>query len=84
VDREHILCGLGPDPLKVGEALRGRGSRRRVHVRAQPAPLRIDDEAVGRPDRAGAAYRALSKLVRYRVRAGGDALDDEASIEGAD
>ena len=43
-----------------------------------------EHEAVGRPDRAAVAHRALSKLVTYRVRAGVDALDDEASIEGAD
>jgi hypothetical protein len=36
------------------------------------------------PDRAAVAHRALSKLVTYRVRAGVDALDDEASIDGAD
>ena len=45
---------------------------------------RFAAEAVGRPDRAAVAHRALSKLVTYRVRAGVDALDDEASIEGSD
>jgi len=41
-------------------------------------------EAVGRPDRAAVAHRALSRLVTYRVIAGVEALDDEASIEGGD
>jgi len=43
-----------------------------------------EHEAVGRPDRAAVAHRALSKLVTYRVRAGVDAHDDEATIEDAD
>jgi hypothetical protein len=35
-------------------------------------------EAVGRPDRALVAHPALSKLVTYRVSAGGEAVDDES------
>jgi hypothetical protein len=41
----------------------------------------LEYEAVGRPDRAALAHRALSKLVTYRVTAGADALDDEAASE---
>jgi hypothetical protein len=41
-------------------------------------------EAVGRPDRALEVHRALSKLVTYRVTAGGEALDEEpADDDGA-
>jgi hypothetical protein len=36
----------------------------------------LEHEAVGRPDVAGIAHRALSKLVTYRVAAGLQALDD--------
>jgi hypothetical protein len=44
----------------------------------------IELEAVGRPDRALVAHRVLSKLVTYRVMAGGEALDDKpASDEGS-
>ena len=38
----------------------------------------LENEAVGRPDVATIAVRALSKLVIYRVTAGGEALNDEA------
>ena len=38
----------------------------------------LENEAVGRPDVATIAVRAISKLVTYRVTAGGAALDDEA------
>ena len=41
----------------------------------------LELEAVGRPDRARVAQRALSKLVTYRVTAGGEALDDETVTE---
>ena len=41
-------------------------------------------EALGRSDRAAVAQRALSKHVTYRVRAGVDALNDQASIETPD
>jgi hypothetical protein len=44
----------------------------------------LDYEAVGRPDRARVAHRALSRLVTYRVAAGVDALDDEAVGEEGD
>jgi hypothetical protein len=37
----------------------------------------LELEAVGRPDRALFVHRALSKLVTYRVIAGGEALDAE-------
>jgi hypothetical protein len=37
----------------------------------------LELEAVGRPDRALLVHRALSKLVTYRVTAGGEALDEE-------
>jgi hypothetical protein len=37
----------------------------------------LELEAVGRPDRALVVHRALSKLVTYRVTAGGEALDEE-------
>lgn len=47
----------------------GRSSRRR---------FALENEAVGRPDVAKIALRALSKLVMYRVIAGGEALNDEA------
>ena len=36
----------------------------------------LEHEAVGRPDVASIAHRALSKLVTYRVAAGSQALDD--------
>ena len=39
----------------------------------------LEIEAVGRPDVATIAVRALSKLVMYRVTAGGEALNDEAA-----
>ena len=39
----------------------------------------LELEAVGRPDRALEAHRALSKLVTYRVMAGGEAVEDEGS-----
>jgi hypothetical protein len=39
----------------------------------------LELEAVGRPDRALLAHRALSKLVTYRVTAGADAVEDEAA-----
>ena len=38
----------------------------------------LENEAVGRPDVATIANRALSRLVMYRVIAGGEALNDEA------
>jgi hypothetical protein len=38
----------------------------------------LENEAAGRPDVATIAVRAISKLVTYRVTAGGDALNDEA------
>jgi hypothetical protein len=38
----------------------------------------LENEAVGRPDVATIADRALSKLVMCRVSAGGEALNDEA------
>jgi hypothetical protein len=44
----------------------------------------LEHEAVGRPDVAGVAHRALSKLVTYRLAAGGGALDDAAAIENRD
>ena len=43
----------------------------------------VELESVGRPDRALVAHRALSKLVTYRVSAGGEALDDEAANDAA-
>lgn len=39
----------------------------------------LQHEAVGRPDVAATAHRALSKLVTYRVAAGMQALEDAAS-----
>jgi hypothetical protein len=39
----------------------------------------LELEAVGRPDRALEAHGALSKLVTYRVMAGGGAVEDEGS-----
>jgi hypothetical protein len=44
----------------------------------------LEHEAVGRPDVAKVAHRALSKLVTYRVAAGVEALDDVDVIEGGD
>jgi hypothetical protein len=44
----------------------------------------IEHEAVGRPDVAKVAHRALSKLVTYRVAAGVEALDDVDVIESGD
>jgi hypothetical protein len=41
----------------------------------------LENEAVGRPDVATIAVRAVSKLVMYRVSAGGEALNDEAVNE---
>jgi hypothetical protein len=41
----------------------------------------LEQEAVGRPDRAVVAHRLLSKLVTCRVRARTEALDDEAGTE---
>ena len=41
----------------------------------------LEQEAVGRSDRAVVTHRVLSKLVTYRVRARADALDDEADTE---
>ena len=38
----------------------------------------LENEAVGRPDVAAIAVRAISKLVTDRVIAGGEALNDEA------
>ena len=38
----------------------------------------LENEAVGRPDVATVAVRTISKLVTYRVIAGGEALNDEA------
>jgi hypothetical protein len=44
----------------------------------------LELEAVGRPDRARVAHRALSRLVTYRVSAGEEALDhDDAGEAGA-
>jgi hypothetical protein len=44
----------------------------------------LELDAVGRPDRALVARRVLSKLVTYRVTAGGEALDDKpVSDEGS-
>jgi hypothetical protein len=39
----------------------------------------LEHEAAGRPDVAGVAHRALSRLVTYRVRAGAEALNDRAA-----
>jgi hypothetical protein len=44
----------------------------------------LEHEAVGRPDVAGVAHRALSKLVTYRVAAGVEALDEADVIENGD
>ena len=41
----------------------------------------LEQEAVGRPDRAVVAHRVLSKLVTYRVRARTETLDDEAGTD---
>jgi hypothetical protein len=41
----------------------------------------LELEGIGRPDRAGVAQRALAQLLTYRIRAGGNALDDEAAEE---
>jgi len=41
----------------------------------------LEQEAVGRPDRAVVAHRVLSKLVTYRVRARAEALGDDADTE---
>jgi hypothetical protein len=41
-------------------------------------------EAVGRPDRAAVAHRALSKLVTYRVRAGRGRAGRRGLDRGAD
>jgi hypothetical protein len=38
----------------------------------------LEREGLGRPDRAGVAQRALAKLLTYRIRAGGNTLDDES------
>jgi hypothetical protein len=42
----------------------------------------LEHESVGRPDVAGVADRALSKLVAYRVAAGVDAVDNAAIEDG--
>jgi hypothetical protein len=44
----------------------------------------IEHEAVGRPDVAKVAHRALSKLVTYRVAAGVEAVDDADVIKNGD
>jgi hypothetical protein len=37
----------------------------------------LEHDTAGRPDLAGVARRALSKLVTYRVTAGAEAVDDD-------
>lgn len=58
------MCGWPPTS--------GRSSWRRC------GRFALENEAVGRPDVATIALRAVSKLVIYRVIAGGEALNDEA------
>jgi hypothetical protein len=72
---------MSPTPQRVGVRL---ARDEWVVVLEALRRFAAEHEAVGRPDRAAVAHRALSKLVTYRVRAGVDALDDEAPIDGAD
>jgi hypothetical protein len=72
---------MTPTPERVGVRL--AGDEWAVVLEALRR-FAAEHEAVGRPDTAAVAHRALSKLVTYRVKAGADALDDEGSIERGD
>jgi hypothetical protein len=64
-----------PAPQRVGVRLAADES---AVVREALRRFALENEAVGRPDVATIAVRAVSKLVMYRVIAGGEALSDEA------
>jgi hypothetical protein len=72
---------MTPTPRRVGLRL---GSDEWAIVLEALRRFALENEAVGRPDVAGVAHRALSKLVTYRVAAGVDALDDVDVIENGD
>jgi hypothetical protein len=72
---------MTPTPQRVGVRL---GSDEWAIVLEALRRFALEHEAVGRPDVAGVAHRALSKLVTYRVAAGVDALDDVDVIENGD
>jgi hypothetical protein len=72
---------MTPTPQRVGVRLAGNEWAVVLEALRRFA---AEHEAVGRPDTAAVAHRALSKLVTYRVRAGADALDDETPSERGD
>jgi hypothetical protein len=69
---------VAPTPQRVGVRLAGDEWAVALEALRRFA---LEQEALGRPDRAAIAHRALSKLVTYRVTAGADALDYEAASE---
>lgn len=72
---------MTPTPQRVGVRL---ASDEWAVVLEALRRFAAEHQAVGRPDRAAVAHRALWKLVTHRVTAGVYALDEEASIEGGD
>jgi hypothetical protein len=72
---------MTPSPQRVGVRL---GSDEWAIVLEALRRFALENEAVGRPDVAGVAHRALSKLVTYRVAAGVEALDDVDVIENGE
>jgi hypothetical protein len=63
---------MTPTPQRVGVRL---ASDEWAVVLEALRRFALDHEGVGRPDVAGVAHRALSKLVTYRVAAGEEALE---------
>jgi hypothetical protein len=72
---------MTPTPQRVGVRL---GSDEWAVVLEALRRVALEHDAVGRPDVAAVAHRALSRLVTYRVAAGVEALDDVDVIENAD
>ena len=72
---------MTPTPQRVGVRL---ASEEWAVVLEALRRFALEHEAVGRPDVAGVAHRALSKLVTYRVAAGLEALDDEDVTKSGD